>query len=64
MKFKLKENVVARNYKSRMYKGEILTVVDDKKRKINGKFYIKIRNEKGNEFWVPTSYLRKSKFKK
>lgn len=63
MKFKNGENVVARNYKKRMRKGQILMVVDERKRKMNGKYCIKVRNDEGNEFWVPTSYLRKLKIR-
>lgn len=62
MKFKIGDYVVAKNYKNGMFRSEVLTVVDDRKRKKKGRYEIKVRSNVRNcEFWVPTDFLRKAK---
>lgn len=62
MKFKNGDYVVAKNYRRGMFKGEILIVVDDRKRKVRGRYEIKVRSESRNcDFGVPTDFLRKIK---
>ena len=61
MKFKNGDKVVAKNYKKRLFKGKILIVVDERKRKLKGDFWIKVKDDEGKVFEVPTHFLRNIK---